>query len=475
VAYAALRLLIALGPVELPRLNEIAIDPIVLLFTLAISLSCGVLFGLIPVFKYASPQLSNVLQAGGRTQTQGRERHRARNALVVVQVALALVLLISAGLMIRTFHALKNVQPGFTRPAEVQTLRIFIPQAQLADPEQVVRMQHAILDSIAAIPGVAASSFATSVPMDDGTDYDPIVAQDKAGADRQMATMRAYNFVAPGFFHAVGNPLIAGRDLTWTDVFNRRPVALVSENLARELWREPAAAIGKQIRENPKSPWREVIGVVGDVRHEGIDKKAPAIVYFPPILNEFLGQDVMVKRAVAFAVRSSRTGTDSFMEELRQAVWAVNKDLPLAEVQTLGELYDRSMARSSFALVMLAIAGTMALLLGIVGIYAVISSSVVQRTREIGIRIALGARRSEVIGLVLRQSVALTVVGIVLGLAGAAAVTRFLDGILFGVTSLDPATFLLVSLLLACIATLAAHIPARRAARLDPMIALRQE
>lgn len=193
------------------------------------------------------------------------------------------------------------------------------------------------------------------------------------------------------------------------------------------------------------------------------------------MLNEFLGQDVMVKRQVAFAVRSSRAGTDSFTEELRQAVWAVNKDLPLANVQTLGELYDRSMARTSFAMVMLAIAGGMALLLGIVGIYGVMSCSVSQRTREIGIRIALGAERAEVMRLVLRQSLALTVTGIAVGIAGAAAVTRLLGGLLFGVTPLDPPTFLVVSATLVGVAMLASRIPARRATRVDPMIAIRYE
>jgi putative ABC transport system permease protein len=476
VAHVTLRLLTWIGPVQLPRLDEISIDSTVLLFALTLSLLSGALFGLIPVLKYAAPQLSSALHAGGRTQTQGRERHRARSGLVVIQVALALVLLISAGLMIRSFQALRSVQPGFTNPGEVQTLRIFVPEGQVRDPEAVVRMQHAILEQIAGVPGVVSSSFAQSIPMDGRTGHDPIVAEHTTDADKVITRIRAYNFIAPGFFHTVGTSLIAGRDLTWTDVDNRRSVALVSENLARELWGEPAVAVGKRIREHLNSPWREVIGVVGDVRDEGIDKQAPTMVYFPIVLDsERPEKKTWVSRQIAFAVRSGRTGTDGFMEDIRRAVWAVNKDLPLADVRTLGEIYDRSMARTSFALVMLAIAGGMALLLGVVGIYAVISSSVAQRTREIGIRIALGARRSEVSALVLRQSVALTIVGIVSGLAGAAAVTGLLDGILFGVTPLDPATFLLVSLLLACIATLAAHIPAWRAARLDPMIALRQE
>jgi predicted permease len=384
-------------------------------------------------------------------------------------------LLIFSGLMIRTFQSLRQVQPGFTRPQQIQTFRIAIPTALVRDPEQVVRMQQAVLDRISAIRDVEASSFALSAPMDERTDHDPVIVEGAMDADRQMTNIRAFNFIVPGFFNTVGNPLITGRDLTWTDVYDKRPVALVSENLARELWGQPAAAIGKRIRETLKSPWHEVVGVVGDTKDDGIDEEAPKTVYWPIVLYGFYGQDVMVKRGVAYVVRSSRTGTVSLLEDLQHAVWAVNNELPLADARTLGEIYDQSMARTSFTLVMLAIAGGMALLLGVVGIYAVMSSAVSQRTRELGIRIALGASHVQVIELVLRHSLALTVLGVVVGLAGAAALTRFLKGILFGVTPLDPATFLFVSLMLTFVATLAAHIPARRAARVDPMTALRAE
>jgi len=474
VTKMALGLLAWIGPTQLPRLQDISLDPTVLLFALAISLLSGVLFGLIPVLKYGTPRIALALQAGGRT-SDSRELHRARSVLVVTQVALALVLLISAGLMIRTFQNLRHVQPGFMEPEDVQTFRIQIPGPQVADPEQVVRMQQAILEKIAAIPGVASVSFAQSVPIDGRTDHDPVVVQGRPDADRQMVNIRTYNFVAPGFSRVIGNRFIAGRDFTWTDVYDRRPVVLISENLARELWGEPADALGQRIRETLSGPWREIVGVVGDLRDEGIDKKAPSMVYWPTILNGFLGQEVMVKRSIAFAIRTSRAGSATLQEQLQEAVWAVNTELPLAEMRTLGDIYDRSMSRTSFTLVMLAIAGAMALLLGLVGIYAVMSSSVSQRTREIGIRIALGAQRRQVIAPILRYSLALTATGTAIGLAGAATLTRVLDGILFGVTSLDPATFLVMSTALISVSILAAHIPARRAARLDPMAVLRIE
>jgi len=475
LAYAALKLLVSIGPANLPRLQEISIDPAVLLFTLAISLVAGLLFGLIPVFKYAGPRLNAALRQGGRNSSDGRERHRARSVLVVVQVALALVLLIGSGLMIRTVRALKNVPPGFTQPERILTLHVSIPDAEVPKPEQATRTYNNILEKVAAIPGVTAAGLTNSITMDGDNDNDPIFAADKSYADGQIPPLRRYKFISPGYFKAMGNPLLAGRDLTWTDLYQTRPVVLVSEVLARELWRTPAAALGKQIRENPKAPWREVVGVAGNERDDGADHKATTIVYWPMMLRDQWGQPLTTQRGQAFAIRSSRTGTAGFLNEVRQAVWSVNPNLPIAGVRTMQEVYDRSMARTAFTLVMLSIAAGMALLLGIVGIYGVISYAVSQRTREIGIRIALGAPQQSVRQMFVREGLLLTAIGVACGLTAAAGLTRMMTALLFEVSPLDPATYCAVSLVLAVAALLASYIPARRATAIEPAEALRVE
>jgi putative ABC transport system permease protein len=475
VAYAALKLLVAIGPANLPRLEEIAIDPAVLLFTLAISLLAGLLFGLIPVFKYAGPHLANTLRQGGRNSSDGRERHRARSVLVVVQVALALVLLIGSGLMIRTVRALKQVAPGFTQPDHILTLRVSIPDAEVRKPEQAIRVYNNILDKISAIPGVTAAGLTNSITMDGNNDNDPIFAADKSYSDGQVPALRRYKFISPGYFKAMGNPLLAGRDLTWTDIYETRPVVLVSEALARELWRDPVSALGKQIRENPKSGWREVVGVVGSERDDGADQKASTIVYWPMLVRDFWGKPLVAQRGQAFAIRSTRTGSASLLNEVRRAVWSVNPDLPIAGVRTMQEVYDRSMARTAFTLVMLSIAAGMALLLGIVGIYGVIAYAVSQRTREIGIRIALGAPQQSVRRMFVREGLILTAIGVACGVAAAAGLTRMMTALLFEVSPLDPVTYGAVSLVLAAAALLASYIPARRATAIEPVVALRVE
>ena len=475
LAYAALKVLVATGPANLPRLEAISIDGPVLLFTLAISLVAGLLFGLIPVFKYAGPRLNATLRQGGRNSSDGRERHSARRVLVVVQVALALVLLIGSGLMIRTVRALKQVPPGFTQPEQILTLHVSIPDAEVPKPEQATRTYNNILEKVAAIPGVTAAGMVNSITMDGNSDNDPIFAADKLYADGQVPAMRRYKFISPGYFKAMGNTLLAGRDLTWTDTYETRPVVVVSEALARELWRDPAAALGKQIRENAKGPWREVVGVAGNERDDGADHKATATVYWPMMLRDFWGQPLTTQRGQAFAIRSTRTGTASFLNEVRRAVWSVNPDLPIANVRTVQEVYDRSMARTAFTLVMLSIAAGMALLLGIVGIYGVVSYTVSQRTREIGIRIALGAPQQSVRRMFVREGLLLTAIGVGCGLAAAAGLTGLMKSLLFEVSPLDPATYCAVSLVLAAAALLASYIPARRAAAIEPVEALRVE
>ena len=476
LAYGALRLLKATGPANLPRLDEIGIDPTVLLFAAAISLVAGLLFGLLPVFRYAGRNVDTALREGGRTASEGRQRHVARSTLVVVQVALSLVLLVSSGLMIRTFRALKQVQPGFTAAEEILTLRVSIPEAQVREPERVVRMYEEMMWKIAAIPGVRSVGLSSSITMDGNTSGDPLFPEDRPYVEgQQLPPIRRFKYIVPGFFETMGNPLLAGRDLTWTDLHEKRHVVLVSENLAREYWKSPEAAIGKRVRETLKAPWREIVGVVGNERDNGVHEKAPGIVYLPMIVRESYGNPVMVRRGLAFAIRSGRTGSASFLQEVRQAVWSVNPDLPIASVRTVKEIYDRSLARTSFTLVMLAIAAGMALLLGVVGIYGVISYSVSQRTREIGIRIALGAPQERIRRMFVVHGLLLAGIGVGCGLGAAMALSRVMTALLFEVNPLDPLTYGTVAVVLVMAAFLASYLPARRATGIAPVDALRAE
>jgi predicted permease len=419
--------------------------------------------------------MAAVLRAGGRTLSQSKERHRVRNTLVVLQVALALVLLISSGLMIRTFLALQHVQPGFTNAAQLQTISLYIPDAQVKEPERVARMLQDMQQRISQIPGVSSVSFANWAPTDGNNSNDLLYAEDRTYREGEIPPIRRFHFVAPGFFHTMGTRLIAGRDYTWTDIQDKRNVVIISENMARELWRDPSAALGKRIREGMKDDWREIIGVVQNIYDNGADQKPPAIVFWPVMLNNFYGESTYIQRRAVFAIRSTRTGSESFLKEVRQAIWAVNANLPLTGIRTMEEVYRGSMARSSFTLVMLAIAGSMALLLGVVGIYGVISYSVSQRTREIGIRIALGAQPRTLRTMVVRHGVLLAAIGVAFGLAGAAALTRIMASFLFDVSALDPMTYCAVSAGLLAAAAAASYIPAHKASTVNPVDALRAE
>ena len=475
LAYGTLRILRAIAHSGLPRIREIGVDGPVLLFTLLVTLLASLLVCCVPIFKYAGVRLSTGIREGGRSLSQSREQHRARNVLVVVQVALALVLLICSGLMIRTFRALTNVNVGFTGPTELQTFRISIPETQVKEPERVVRMEEEILHRIEAIPGVSTASIGTVIPMSGGGWHDPIFVEGHTYAEGQLPPISYQKFVSPGFLATLGAPLIAGRDLTWTDTYNRIPVALVSENLAREYWRDPAGALGKRIRIGGKDDWREIVGVVKDVHDDGVNQKAPTAAYWPLILRNFESDDVSVRREVSYFIRSSRAGSENFLKTVRDAVWSVNANLPLADVHTLQYFYGKSLARTSFTLIMLGVAGAMALLLGVVGIYGVIAYSVSQRTREIGIRMALGAQQQNLTGLFVRHGLLLAGIGVSLGLTGAAFAMRLLSSLLFNVRPLDPITYAAASIGLLATAWLASYLPSRRAATVDPVEALRAE
>jgi predicted permease len=477
LAYGALRILVAIAPMGIPRIHEIGIDGRVLLFTLAITLLSSLLFGSIPIFKYAGARLNASLREGGRSLSQSREQHRARNVLVVVQVALALVLLICSGLMIRTFRALMHVPPGFVGADTVQTFRFYVPEAQIPDTEdeRVVRMEEEILNKLAAIPGVSSVGFSSSLPMDMEDSNDLLFAQDRSYAEGDIPPIRRFKFISPGFFRTLGTPLVAGRDITWTDMYQKIPVALVSENFAREYWHDANNALGKRVRASSTDDWREIIGVVADMHDDGVNQDAPTSVYWPVMMDRFEGQKESLRRDIAFTIRSPRAGSEAFLKEVREAVWSVNPNVPLSSVHTLGHFYTESMARTSFTLVMLAVAGGMALLLGIVGIYGVIAYSVSQRTREIGIRMALGAQRQTLISMFVRHGLLLTGVGIACGLVASFAVMRLMSSLLFNVSPLDPVTYSAVTIVVVFTAYLACYLPSRRAATIDPVDALRAE
>ena len=474
LAYAALRLLIAIAPSDLPRIQEIGIDGHTLLFSLAASLVASLLFGSVPVLKYAGKRLGTGLREGGRSMSEGRERHRSRSVLVVVQVALAIILLISSGLMIRTFRALTTVNPGFARPQQLQTFRVNIPDTDVKNPEQVVRMEEEILRKIEGVPGVSSVGLSMSVPMDGNGWEDTVFVKDRKYSQGELPIHR-FRFIAPGFFKALGTPLLAGRDFTWGDIYNKVPLAIISEKLARENWNDPLLALGKQIRANEKDDWREVVGVVRDVHDDGVDKEAPSSVYWPILAAHFTGTELDVRRYVTYSIRSSRAGSESLMSEVRRAVWSADPNIPLADVHTLDYFYRTSMARTSFTLIMLAIAGGMALLLGIIGLYGVIAYSVSQRRREIGIRSALGAQQRELTRLFVRHAMLLTGVGVTCGLVAAMALTRLMSSLLFGITPTDPATFAVVTIALLSSAAVSSYLPARRAAAVNPVEALRAE
>lgn len=490
VAYAGLRLLTAIGPAELPRLSEIALSARSLLFTLALSIFAGLLFGLLPVFKYAGPRsslaMSGARTGASRTTSENRAHRRSRDVLVVVQVAMALVLMVSALLMIRTFAALNSVAPGFTDARHVEILSVWIPDLLVADVHQVARLQQQIAENLAAIPGVSSAAFSATVPMDgNDANWDQITVE---GKDYQNGEgpLRLYNYVAPGYFKTLGTRFVAGRDYTWDELNTLSPVLIVSESFARENWGSAAAALGKRVKRYNHSPWQQVVGVVEDVRVHGVDQEAPEIVYWPAMFYDRFDPKPQMNglRYVSFVMRTDRAGTEGLLAQMQRAVWSINRNLPLAaansnlpvsSVGTLQQLYALSLTRTSFTLTMLAIAGSMALALGVLGIYGVISYSVAQRTREIGVRMALGASRPALKWMFVRAALVLTAVGVAVGLGAAALLAQAMRSLLYGISPLDPLTFLAVPLILAVAGMVASYLPARRAAQVDPAQALRAE
>ncbi|HXS80481.1 MAG TPA: ADOP family duplicated permease, partial [Gammaproteobacteria bacterium] len=481
LAYAGLRLLTAFGPASLPRLSEISLDWRTLAFTTALSLSSSLLFGLMPALKYTGTRIAATLGSLGRAVSASRERQRARNVLVVIQLALALVLLVGAGLMIRTFESIRTAEPGFTEPEQLEIIRLFVAGAMVADPTQTTRVENDIQDALAAIPGVTSAAFASAMPMEGfGSNLGvvnsgAIVTSDARDAAADNPPLRLFKYASPGFFATAGTRLVAGREISWAEVYGLRPVVTVSENLARELWGTPTAALGKELRVSPGMPWHEVIGVVQDVRENGFFEPPPPTVYWPTMSAYIgIGSGTNAIRGVIYVVRSERAGTEAFLNEMRQAVWSVAPSLPVAP-RTMQDVYERSLERTSFALVMLGLSASMALLLGVVGIYGVLSYTVLQRRREIGIRAALGAQQRDLKRMFVRHGLALAGVGVAIGLVAAAGLTRLMSTLLYGITPLDPLTYAAVPVILVMTTVLASYLPARQVMSIEPVEALRSE
>jgi len=311
--------------------------------------------------------------------------------------------------------------------------------------------------------------------MSENRAFDPVFASDHAYKAGEIAPLSLGKFVSPGFFATMGIPLVAGRDITWPEELEKRPVAIVSENLARKYWGSPAAAIGKLVHVGSTDPWHEVIGVVGDVYDNGVSQDPPTSVYWGLFQDNFVTQKEIVRRYVHFVIRSPRVGSASFLSDCERAVWSVDRDSPLAYPKTLGVLYKKSLARTSFTLVLLSVAGAMTLLLGVVGLYGVIAYAISQHTREIGIRMALGAQRGALTGMFVRQGLVLTGIGVLCGIAAALATMRMMSSLLYRVSPMDPWTYGAATLSILAIAWIAAYVPSRKAAVVDPIHALRAE
>lgn len=478
LAYGGLRALIAMAPTQLPRIEEVSLDSTVLLFTVAVSLGSSIVLGVFPILRRNRPDLIDSLKQGGLAS--GRRRTRTQNALVIGQMALALVLMVASGLIFRSAQALHRVDPGFSHAGNILVFRVPVPRRLVADPNEAALTQETIARRLGEVAGVRSVGMATALPMHPGSNINPLFVDGITVAGKTPPASRRHKWIGEGYFETLGIRLIAGRAFTWADVHDRRPAVVVSESLARAYWGSVEAAIGRRVSIRPDPVrWHEVIGVAGDVREDGVSLDPVPLVYWPQVtLATWQGEaadSMLLWRTAGYAVRSDRVGTPGFLDDVRKAVWSVNPNLPLLAVGPLSSFVDESMARTSFSMVLLGIAALVALVLGLVGVYSVISYGVSRRTPELGMRMVLGADAGQIRRMVLHQGLVLAVVGTAIGLGLARLLTRSMSTLLFGVSPTDPFTFATVAAALIVVALAASFVPARRAARVDPMVVLRFE
>jgi putative ABC transport system permease protein len=457
-------LLATVGHATLPRLNEIGIDGQVLGFTLLVSLLTGVVFGLAPALQATAANLNESLKEGGRSSAAGF-RQRLRSLLVVAEVALALVLLVGAGLLMRSFWRLLQVNPGF-QPDHVLAMDVALPSAKYAQGNQQAAFFQQALQRIESLPGIISAGAVVNLPLSGNNSTTGVTADDRPTPAPPDVPQIDYRLISANYFRTLNIPLRAGRQFTERDAQGSPVVVIINETMARRFWPDEDS-VGKRltIRGNPPVSC-EVVGVVGDVKHYRLDAETKAEIYvsYLQIPNPFM--HIVV-----------RTAADplSVAAAARREIAVVDKDQPVHNVRTMERLYAESISQPRFNMLLLGVFAAVALVLAAIGIYGVISYAVTQRTREIGVRMAMGAQSRDVLKLVVGEGMILVLAGVAIGLAGAFVVTRVMSNLLFGVSAADPITFAAIPLLIACVALLACWIPARRATKVDPMIALRCE
>jgi predicted permease len=468
IAYAGIYFVKALGPSNIPRLREVTLDLPVLAFALGISLATGILFGLAPAIGAARENLVDSLKEGNQRSGGSRITPRLRNALLVSQVALALVLVIAAGLLTRTFFQLLGADGGFNAE-RVLTFQLPLPALKYAEQDHVVTLFGNVLERLRAVPGVQAAGIGETVPMGGEGESTVIRVPDHPAASQKEMPFANFTVISPGYFSAIGTPLLRGRDFQETDTTDSMPVAIVNAAMERKYWATDGA-LGKQVGPgSTRFPLLTIVGVVLDVKHTSLREETAPEMY---VLYNQKPWPSLLNMRVALRTKADPA---AMTESVRENIHAIDPDLPLAKVMTLATLLDDSMAQPRFSVFLLGAFGALALLLASIGMYGVISYSVLLRTQEIGIRMALGAQRRKVFGMVLGQGAQLAGLGIAIGLVVALGVTRLMASFLYGVRATDPLTFFAVSLLLLGLALLACYLPARRAMRVDPMVALKYE
>jgi predicted permease len=471
VAWGAVRVLVLAGPRDIPRLAEVGVDWMSIVFAVGIAALIALLCSVLPALRIGRVLLANALREGGRAGT-GRAQHRVRGALVAGQIALALVVLASSALLLRTYRALTSVQPGFDA-RDVATLWLSPAGTRYSD-STVVRFYGELLDRVAALPGVKSVGISSRLPLVSyGMNQNPFFAENDPRSDGKIPPLQLFATTDGGYFAAVGARLLAGRTFERIPA-QREQEAIVSRLTAETFWQTPQNAVGKRFRPLPTGPWYTVIGVVETMRDTSLAAPPTPAVYFPQALPASM-DDNQVRGTMALVVRTSGLDPASVIPSVQRVVRDLDPSLPTFDAQPMHAVVERSMARLSFVMVILASAAVVTLLLGAIGLYGVMAYLVTLRTRELGVRIALGAAPGAVAAMLTRQGSVLAAAGIAAGLAAFALMARFLQSFLYGVAPLDPVSLSAATLTLAAIAVLASWIPARRAARVDPATSLRAE